>query len=180
MATHFGHGRAVRYFCTDESRWGLKTLLGPVITARGVKPIASAQWPRENFWLYGACEPSSGEPFFYAFSHLDAHCFSRFVEQFSLAFPDTLNVLQLDQAGAHTAIDIQWPETVVPLFQPSHSPELNPLERLWQELRKRFKGKNFETLYQLQQALFDELNALTPQTVASLTGYPFILDALKI
>lgn len=180
MATHFARGREVRYFCSDESRWGLKTLVGRVITARGVKPIATVQWPRENFWLYGASEPASGEHFFYSFSHLDALCFNRFLEQFSSAFPETLNLLQLDQASAHVASELRWPENIVPVFQPSHSPELNPVERLWQELRKRFQGKNFTTLRELQEALFAELNALTSQTVASLTGYSFILDAMQI
>ena len=180
MATYFGQGRNLRYFCSDESRWGLKTLTGRVITARGVKPIVPVQWPRDSFWLYGACEPLSGDNFFYAFSHLDATCFNRFVEQFAAAFPDTLNLLQLDQASAHAALEVDWPENVVPLFQPSHSPELNPIERLWQDLRKRFQGKNFASLKQLQQAVFDELNALSTQTVASLTGYSFILDALAI
>ena len=53
-------------------------------------------------------------------------------------------------------------------------------QRLWQDLRKRFQGKKFASLKQLQQAVFDELNALSFQTVASLTGYSFILDALAI
>jgi transposase len=84
-------------------------------------------------------------------------------------------LLQLDQASAHATTEVEWPENVVPIFQPSHSPELNPVERLWQELRKRFQGNNFATLSQLQQALFDELNALNPLTVSSLTGYPFFI-----
>ena len=64
MINHLGRGRTVRYFCEDESRSGLKTLLSPVITLFGVKPIAPVQWSRDNFWLYGAVEPLSGEHFF--------------------------------------------------------------------------------------------------------------------
>lgn len=180
MTIHFAQGRPVRYFCSDESRWGLKTLSGRVITAMGVKPVIRVQWPRDNFWLYGAVEPLSGEPFFYAFSHLDATCFNLFIQEFAAAFPESLNLLQLDQAAAHCALEIDWPDNVVPIFQPSHSPELNPIERLWQDLRKRFKGINFSDLAHLQQAVFDELNALTTQTIASLTGYSFILNALSI
>jgi hypothetical protein len=180
MTTHFAHGRSVRYFCCDESHWGLKTLSGRVITAMGVKPVVSTQWLRQTFWLYSAVEPISGESFFYPFSTLDATCFNLFVQEFSAAFPDSLNLLQLDQAGAHCASLIDWPENVVPLFQPSHSPELNPIERFWQDLRKLFKGKNFDHLRQLQQALLDTLNAITQETIASLTGCSFILDALSI
>jgi DDE superfamily endonuclease len=180
MTTHFAQGRRVRYFCSDESRWGLKTLTGRVITAMGVKPVLTVQWARETFWLYGAVEPLSGESVFYAFSHLDATCFNLFVQELATAFPDTLNLLQLDQAGAHCATLIDWPDNVVPIFQPSHSPELNPIERFWQDLRKFFQGKNFEDLAQLQQAVFDALNAIAQETIASLTGYSFILNALSI
>lgn len=64
MSNHFALGREVRYFCSDESRWGLKTHPGRVITADGVKPIASVQWPRENFWLYGAPRTDERRTFF--------------------------------------------------------------------------------------------------------------------
>lgn len=178
MTTHFGQGRPVRYWCTDESRWGLKTLTGRVLTMTGVKPVAMMQWPRDAFWLYAAVEPKTGEHFFYRFSHLDALCFERFIEQFAAAFDQSLNLLQIDQAGAHMAQSIRWPDNVLPVVQPSHSPELNPVERLWQDLRKRFKGKNFETIELLEQALFEQINALTTRVVASLTGYAYILDTL--
>lgn len=180
MRTHFAQGRLVRYWCTDESRWGLKTLTGRVLTMRGVKPVALMQWPRDAFWLYGAVEPKTGEHFFYRFSHLDRVCFELFVQEFGAAFPHTLNLLQMDQAGAHMANSIQWPENVLPIVQPSHSPQLNPVERLWQDLRKHFKGTNFESITALEKALFEQINSLTQQTVASLTGYDYILDALAM
>jgi transposase len=180
MTTHFGHGRNVRYWCTDESRWGLKTLTGRVITLRGVKPMVQVQWPRDALWLYGAVEPLSGQSFFYRFSHLDAVCFELFLQEFAAAFPQTMNLLQMDQAGAHVAAQIRWPENVLPIVQPSHSPQLNPVERLWQELRKYFKGLNFETITQLEEALFTQINGLSRQAVQSLTGYSYILDALAM
>jgi hypothetical protein len=42
------------------------------------------------------------------------------------------------------------------------------------------KGKNFDHLSQLQQAVFDALKTIAQESVASLTGYSFILDALSI
>jgi transposase len=86
----------------------------------------------------------------------------------------------MDQAGAHVAAEIRWPENVLPILQPSHSPQLNPVERLWQELRKHFKGKSFETIAQLEEALFTQINGLSRQSVQSLTGYSYILDALAM
>jgi hypothetical protein len=180
MTTHFAQGQPVRYWCIDGSRWGLKTLTGRVLTLRGVKPVIPIRWHREVFWLYGAVETKTGEHFFYRFSHLDGICFERFIEQFSLAFPHSLNLVQMDQARAHMAGWIRWPENVLQIAQPSHSPELNPAERLWQELRKRFNGKNFEFIGALETALFEQINVLSQKVVASLTGYSYILDALDI
>lgn len=137
------------------------------------------QWQRENFWLDGALEPATGEHFFYSFSHLDVICFGRFIELFGAAFPDSLNLLHLDQACAHVATTLRWPDNVIPIFQPSHSPELNPLERLWEELKKIFKGKNFESLTALREAVFQEVNALTQTTLRSLSGWSYLLAAKR-
>lgn len=179
MVTHLGRGLPVRYFCEDESRFGLKTLISRVITLFGVKPIAPVQWQRENFWLYGAVEPSSGEHFFYEFSHLDSICFQQFIDLFAAAFPNSLNLLHLDGASCHTATTLVWPENVLPIFQPAHSPELNPIERLWSDLKKHFKGKNFDNLANLRDEVFGLINSLCPSTIVSLTGWSYILDALN-
>ncbi|MDZ7960367.1 MAG: hypothetical protein RMY34_21210 [Aulosira sp. DedQUE10] len=53
--------RAIRYFGQDESRFGLHTMLGRLITACGVKPIGRWQWLFKAFWLYGVVEPATGE-----------------------------------------------------------------------------------------------------------------------
>ena len=179
MVKHFGQGRQVRYFCQDESRFGLKTLLGRRITLKGVKPIMPVQWLRDNFWLYGAVEPATGEHFFYSFSHLDAACFGRFVELFGAAFPESLNLLHLDQASAHIATTFTWPDNVVPIFQPSHSPELNPIERLWQDLKKLFKDHNFPSLPALRQRVFAVVNSLTTSVLRSLIGWSYLLSAAQ-
>ena len=39
MHQHFGASQPLRYFCMDESRWGLQTELGRGITLQGVKPV---------------------------------------------------------------------------------------------------------------------------------------------
>ena len=68
---------------------------------------------------------------------------------------------------------------VIPIFQPAHSPELNPIERLWQDLKKPFKCTNFETLASLRAAVFQAVNTLSNTTIQSLTGWDYILAALN-
>jgi hypothetical protein len=129
--------RPVRLFVQDESRLGLHEHVRRRLTARGVKPIQKMLPRYESFWLYAAVEPSTGESFFLEMPALDAHCFQAFLNEFSAAYPDSLNVLVLDGAGAHTARAIVMPDNVLPIFLPPYCPELNPVERLWQDLKRR-------------------------------------------
>lgn len=171
--------RPIRYFAQDESRFGLKTLIGRLITACGIKPIGPWQWLFKAFWLYGAVEPATGESFFLQFSHVDTRCYQAFLDEFSKAYSDSLNILQVDNGRFHTSHELVVPENLILLFQPAYCPELNPIERLWQHLKADLKWAAFKTLEQLQAKVDQLLAQLTPEVIASITGYSFILDALS-
>ncbi len=149
------------------------------MTACGVKPIGQWQWLFKAFWLYGAVEPATGESFFLQFSHVDTECYQAFLDEFSKAYPESLNILQVDNGRFHTSQDLVVPENVILLFQPPYSPELNPIERLWEYLKADLKWAAFKTLDQLQAKVDQLLAELTSEVIASLTGYSFILDALS-
>ena len=53
MINYLGTGQPIRYWCQDESRLGLKTLTGKIITLKGIKPQGITGWARDNFYLYG-------------------------------------------------------------------------------------------------------------------------------
>ena len=171
--------RPVRYFAQDESRFGLKTLMGRLITAFGIKPIGQWQWVFKAFWLYGAVEPATGDSFFLQFSHVDTVCYQTFLNEFSQTYSESLNILQVDNGRFHTSKELGVPENVILLFQPAYCPELNPIERLWEHLKADLQWASFKTLEQLQAKVDQLLAQLTPDVIASITGYPFILDALS-
>ncbi|MDV2994521.1 MAG: hypothetical protein N4J56_004175 [Chroococcidiopsis sp. SAG 2025] len=68
---------------------------------------------------------------------------------------------------------------MLPIFQPAHSPELTPIERLWEDLKKYFKGKNFNSLSLLRDKVFDLINSLSSTVIVSLTGWSYIVEALE-
>ena len=69
---------------------------------------------------------------------------------------------------------------MVLLFQPAYSPEVNPIERLWGYLKEQLKWLRFEQIEELRESVRKELKKLTKEIIASLTKYPFILDALSV
>ena len=90
----------------------------------------------------------------------------------------TQAVIQFDQGSFHKAKALDYPDNIIPIFQPPHSPELNPIERVWEFLKSKLQWENCQTLTQLRQKLADVLEAITPEEIASLTSYDFIFEAL--
>ena len=66
------------------------------------------------------------------------------------------------------------------LFQPAYSPEVNPIERLWEYIKEQLKWLRFEQIEELRAALQKELGKLTNEVIASLTGWKFILEAISV
>jgi DDE superfamily endonuclease len=176
----FAENKRVRYFCQDESRFGLKTIQRRKITLKGVKPVGKVQWSRETFYVYGVVEPVSGESFFYEFSHLDSDCFQIFIDKFSVNYADSLNIIQMDNSRCHTTERLEIPENVIFLFQPAYSPELNPIERVWRAMKDKLCWELYGSLQELRDRVYAILRTLSCKVIASLAGWDYITDALRI
>ena len=176
-------GQRVRLWCQDESRFGLQTIQRRRLTLCGVKPVCPFEQAFENFWLCGAVEPSTGEGFVLELPATDGDCLQVFLDQFAATHaqaPGEIQVLLMDNGGAHHAKALRWPARVVPLYLPAYCPELNPIERWWRELKDALANTLFGTL-EVLRARLDRLLAAwhqDPVRLCSLTSYPFLIDAL--
>jgi transposase len=170
--------RPVRVFSQDESRFGLLTIRRRRLTARGVQPVGPAQHVFEWFDLYGAVEPTTGERFFLELPYLNTDMFQLFVDAFAHAFPHSLNILLLDNSGAHTAARLTLPENIRLLFLPPYCPELSPIERVWRDVKDDLAWLQFADLEAQQDCLSTLLRAYEPDTLQSLTGYPYLVEAI--
>jgi transposase len=107
-------------------------------------------------------------------------CFEKFLELFAAAYPDDLQIIQLDNGGFHNSLNLNIPENVILLFQPAYSPEVNPIEMLWGYVKEQLKWLRFDSIEELRETVRKELKKLTNEVIASLTGYPFILEGLSV
>ena len=168
----------VRFWCQDESRFGCHTIVRKRITLKGVKPIGNFQYNFKSLWLYGMVEPRTGETFFYEFTHLDAECFSQYLNLFAQSFPHELHIIQMDNAPAHISEEVEIPDNVIPFYQPPYCPEVNPIERLWEYIKNFFAWQNFQTLDELRKKLDTTLYSFSQDDLGYLTGWSWILTAL--
>ena len=66
------------------------------------------------------------------------------------------------------------------MFLPPYSPELNPVERFWQDVKDAIGGTFYEHLADLRQTTRAVLSRYTDEAVASLTGYDYLLEAARV
>lgn len=105
-------------------------------------------------------------------------CFQQFLDWLSQELGSDYAILQIDQAPAHIRRAIRWLEFIIPLLQPSHSPELNPIERQCPLLKKPLKNQLFSSLQALRDRIQEIFDQLTFEQVMSISSYNFILEAL--
>ena len=129
----------LRVFFQDESRLGLHLPLHRRLTAPGIKPYQRINPVYDYYWLYAAIEPCTGQACWLEMPGLNADNFQAFLQHFSQAYRDSLNLLVLDGASAHRAQRLELPDNVLLMPLPPYCPELNPVERLWQDLKARLK-----------------------------------------
>lgn len=169
---------ALEVWAMDESRFGLQTVRRRRITLRGIKPIGRYQHAFENFYLYGAVAPRTGDGYFEAHLSLNGSKFQAFLDAFGAEHASTFNVLMVDNAKAHHARDLKLPPNVALLFQPAYAPEVNPAERVWLAIKDELAWRCFDNLLALQSGLVPIIEGLDPATIRSLTAYPYITDAI--
>lgn len=166
-------------FSQDESRFGLLTVRRRRLTAGGVQPVGSVQHVFEWFYVYGAVAPTTGERFFLELPYLNADMFQLFIDAFAQAFPDSLNILLLDNSGAHTAQRLRWPENVRYVWLPPYCPELSPIERVWRDVKDDVAWRQCPNFAAQQHEVGDLFCADETTTLQSLTGYAYLVEAIN-
>jgi transposase len=169
----------IKVFAQDETRLGLLPVVRRRITACGVQPVATVTYQFDNFYLYGAVEPTTGAHFFLELPYLNSRAFQLWLDGFAAAFPQSLNLLVLDNGAGHKAKAVRWPANVVPVFLPPYSPELNPMERLWRDLKDKLAANPVKTITELSDAMCAIIQHYSHATLRSLTGFAYFVHAVE-
>jgi transposase len=164
-----------RVFAFDEARFGLKVGLRRRWCPFGTRPPWLYEERYEWLWLYAAVDPLSGESVVLFLPHTDGRCLELFLSKLRERFPEGRLGVVLDNSGSHTSTQVQWPQDMTPIRLPPYSPELNPVERWFEELRKSLGNAIFETKQKLEEALTKALEPFWhhPDDLRQLTGYPW-------
>jgi hypothetical protein len=148
----------------DEGRFGRISSPKRAWAPPGIRPKVPRQVIRESCYVYAAVAPEQGLMTSLILPSADTAMMNLFLAQVAQDFADYFIVMQVDQAGWHRAKDLQVPENIRLIFQPPYSPEVNPVEHLWEELREKYlHNRVFSSLEELVEVLCQALSELTDE-----------------
>ncbi len=158
----------------DELRLGLRGQTRRVLAPRGVKVVQRLQLRYEWRYLVLAVEPLRGALKWQWIERMRAVQLTPVLEEW------TLDGVVWDGAPAHKARCIRaLPTKQVSL--PAYSPELNPAERVFEEVRRHVEGRIYDSLAAKQDAVETYLRELAadPGRVTRLCGWAWLTHALQ-
>jgi DDE superfamily endonuclease len=170
-------GRAVRLMFQDEARLGRMQDPRRAWAPPGVRPLVPTEIVREYGYAYAALSPHDGVLDSLVLPDVNAERMSLFLAEVARRHADEFILMVLDGAGWHTAHELSVPEhrRLYPLA--ARSPELNPVEHVWDEWREKWLCHRFFDCQEAVEAQVARgLTALqgNPAQVASLAGFAWI------
>ena len=145
----------------------------------GTRTVYQNQQEFANRYLYSALDPSTGDSFH--MSRLDdasSLVTGVFLLELQKAFRDNHIVIVCDNAPFHKS-KLLLKDNMTIIFLPSYSPQLNPVERFFGEIRKASANMIFkEGISVLEQIVDNAVVALQSDKIAmkKLTGYKWIIE----
>lgn len=143
---------------------------------KGSRPSVPCHHIREYRYAFGAVEPLTGDSAFLVLPYCNTVCMNIFLEHLSNQYNDEVILLCCDGASWHKSKELKVPENIKLFHIPPYTPEMNPIEQIWKELRKRgFRNEVFSSLEKVVERLCDTICSLSSDTVRSITGRKWIV-----
>ena len=146
---------------------------------KGNRPTTPCHHIREYRYAFGAVSPHDGKSFFLVMPNCNTLCMNLYLNELSKEYRDELIMLVADNASWHRSKTLIIPDNIVIVPLLPYTPEMNPIEQIWKEIRKRgFKNEIFQTLEKVVDRLCDTIKNLPPSVIKSITSRNWIMSML--
>lgn len=163
----------------DEARFGRISDPRRCWAPYPLRPVVRAAIIREFTYAYGAVSPEDGTLDTLILPEVTTPMMNIFLGEVSARHPDDFIVMIMDSAGWHTAKALKLPENMCIVHLPSYSPELNPMEHIWDDIReKEFPNTVFASMDSLEDHLMAGLARIENDTerVKGITAWSWIIS----
>ena len=167
------HGTPVEVWFADEARVGQQGTLTRVWAKRGSRPRAPRDRRYAWAYLFGAVCPERRVGAAVVMPEVGLAAMEAHLAEIGRCVrPGAHALLVLDGAGWHASPRLRVPDNISLLPLPRYSPELNPVENVWEYLRQnRLSHRVWDSYEAIVAACCDAWNALmrSPEQIASIT-----------
>jgi transposase len=173
--------KPIRLMFQNEARFGRISDTQRNWGPRPIRPMAQAMVTQEYTYAYAAVSVRDGQLDSLILPHVNSNCMQIFLDEVAKRHPKERIVMIMDGAEWHKSSSLKIPETMRLVCLPLYSPELNPVEQLWDELREKVFGNVvFNSLDALEDHLEASLKAMEQDTARahSIVAWPWIINAL--
>ena len=173
----------LRLMFEDEARFGRMSSTYAAWAPKPMRPMVELALVREFEYVYCAVSPQDGKAVWTTQTQMNTDCMSHFLREVSKTFPDEMVFMILDGASCHKAKALELPANIILGFLPPYSPELNPTEHIWDEMREKFfANRIFESMdivrNQINKAI--EHFKKNEDLLRSITFWPWIKNAILV
>ena len=161
-------------FFFDESKFGTHSKIGHGWFKKGKRTSVKIKLGFQNFYIYSAVNPTSGESFTLKLPRVDTVCMNVFLKELSGELNGAEINLVMDGAGWHKSKDLVVPENITIIILPPYSPELNPVERLWLYIKQNtIRSKIYENIASLEDAVCDFIKTLEIDQIKQVCSFGY-------
>lgn len=130
----------------DESRIGQQGSLSRVWASKGTRPRVIRQKQFISTYIFGAVCPDQDKGCALILPEVNSGMMQIHLDQISSHVSEgSIGLILMDRAGWHTTEALIVPNNILLMPLPPYSPELNPMEQVWQQLRKiKLSNTNFK------------------------------------
>lgn len=160
-------------------RYGLLSNLRRSWSKKGERALINHQHKFANSYCFSAVDPITGDSFHLTgLPTFDSQNMHLFLTEMKKKYPDEHIVMVMDNAPCHRPKWVQDVSGITIVFLPPYSPQLNPAERFFEELRKSTANKVFETIEAVETVIDQKIKDLADdlEGMKKLLGYPWILE----
>lgn len=166
-------GKKIEIWFQDEARIGQKGTLTRRWARRGTRPRAVRDTRYEWAYLFGAVCPERATGAALVMPYADSAALNAHLREIACQIaPHAHGVIVIDGAGWHTSRMLDVPDNITLVVLPPYAPELNPVENIWEYLRKnKLANRLYDDYDAIVGACCDAWNDLiqTPERIASIT-----------
>src|ERR1700726_945181 len=136
IAAREAAGKPIEIWFQDEARIGQKNKITRRWARRGTRPSAPHDQRTRSAYIFGAICPAQGSAAGLILPRCNTAAMALHLAEISRTVtPGAHAVLLLDQAGWHLSDKLDIPNNITLMPLPPKSPELNPVENIWQFIR---------------------------------------------